>query len=111
MGSLKLNENEFIKAERSALVVIDLQNGVTDRELSPYSSAEVIQNASKLINAFDEKGAFVVLVRVSSVDGKDVFKPKTDLKVNGMQFPKGWDNFVPEIANSKNAHIVTKRQW
>jgi nicotinamidase-related amidase len=111
MEDLKLSENEFIKAERSALVLIDLQNGITNRELLPHSSAKVIENASKLINAFSEKGAFIVLVRVSSVDGKDMVKPNTDLKVNVMQYPEDWDNLIPEIANSKNAHIVTKRQW
>lgn len=30
----KLNENQFIEAGRTALVVIDLQNGIVNRELS-----------------------------------------------------------------------------
>lgn len=112
MEDLKLtNETEVIKAEKIALVVIDLQNGIVNRECSPYTSREVIQNASRLVNAFTEKGAFVVLVRVSTLDGKDMLKPKVDLKANSMEFPEGWDNLVPEIANSKNAHIITKRQW
>ena len=113
MENLKLNENEFINAEKSALVLIDLQNGITAREVSPspYTSEEVIQNASRLVNAFSEKGAFIVLVRVSTIDGKDMVKPKTDLKVTGMKYPEGWDSLVPEIATTKNAHIVTKRQW
>ncbi|MBV7272410.1 hydrolase [Clostridium sp. PL3] len=113
MENLKLNENEFINAEKSALVLIDLQNGITAREISPspYTSEEVIQNASKLVNAFSEKGAFIVLVRVSTIDGKDMVRPKTDLKASGMKYPEGWDNLVPEIADTKNAHIITKRQW
>lgn len=111
MENFKLAENEFIDAKRTALVLIDLQNGITNRELSPHSGGKVVENASKLINAFSEKGAFIVLVRVSSIDGKDMVKPKTDFQTNGMQYQKGWDNLVPEIANSKNAHIVTKRQW
>jgi len=113
MENLKLNENEFINAEKSALVLIDLQNGITAMGVStsPYTSEEVIQNASKLVNAFSEKGAFIVLVRVSTMDGKDMVKPKTDLKVTGMKYTEGWDNLIPEIATTKNAHIVTKRQW
>jgi len=111
MENIKLNENQFINAEKSALVLIDLQNGIASRELSPYTSEEVIQNASKLAKAFSEKGAFIVLVRVSTIDGKDMIKPKTDLKNTGMKYPEGWDNLVPEIAATKNAHIVTKRQW
>ncbi len=111
MENLKLNENEFINAEKVALVLIDLQNGIAGRELSPHTSEEVLQNASKLVKAFSDKGAFIVLVRVSTIDGKDMVKPKTDLKATGMKYPEGWDNLVPEIADTKNAHIVTKRQW
>ena len=113
MENLKLNENEFINAEKSALVLIDLQNGITAMGVStsPYTSEEVIKNASKLVNAFSEKGAFIVLVRVSTMDGKDMVKPKTDLKATGMKYSEGWDNLVPEISTTKNAHIVTKRQW
>lgn len=111
MENLKLAENEFIKVEKSALVVIDLQNGIVNRNLYPHTSAEVIKNASSLVNEFTEKGGFVVLVRVSSIDGKDMVRPNTDLKVNPIQYPKGWDSLIPEIADNKNAHIVTKRQW
>jgi nicotinamidase-related amidase len=111
MKDLKSTENELIKAEKTALVVIDLQKGIINREFSPYTGAQVVQNAHRLMNAFMEKGAFVVLVRVSSVDGKDMLKPNTDSPMNPMQLPEGWDTLVPELANAKNAHIVTKRQW
>ena len=111
METLKSAEAELMKAEKTALVVIDLQNGIVNRTSAPYTVSQVIQNASMLINAFTEKGAFIFLVRVSSVDGKDMLKPRTDLKINPIQFPEGWDSFVPEIANSKNAHVITKRQW
>lgn len=107
----KLSENESLKVDKTALVIIDLQNGIANRELAPYSGRKVVENASKLINVFSEKGAFIVLVRVSTTDGKDMVNPKTDLEANTMKYPEGWDVLVPEIANSKNAHIVTKRQW
>jgi nicotinamidase-related amidase len=113
MANLKPTETEIIKPEKTALVVIDLQNGIAnpERKLSPYTAAQVIQNAGKLIHAFIGKGAFVVLVRVSSIDGKDMFKPKTDLNLRPVQYPEGWDNLIPELANIKNAHVITKRQW
>jgi len=96
--------------EKPALVVIDLQKGIVNRESSPYTCAQVIQNTSKLINTFTENGDFIVLVKVSTVDGKDMVHPKTDLKMD-FKFQEGWDSFVPELENIKNAHIVTKRQW
>jgi nicotinamidase-related amidase len=101
-----------LNAAKTALVVIDLQNGIAHgRQSGPYTGAQVIQNASKMVHAFTEKGAFVVLVRVSSLDGKDMLKPETDLKMAPMQLPEGWDSFVPEIADAPNAHKITKRQW
>jgi len=28
-----------------------------------------------------------------------------------VKVPENWDNFVPELSNIKNVHVVTKRQW
>ncbi|AJA46451.1 hypothetical protein CPAST_c03510 [Clostridium pasteurianum DSM 525 = ATCC 6013] len=111
MENLKISENEFIKSEKTALVAIDLQNGIVNTERLPYTGAEVVEKSAKLVNAFTEKGAFVVLVRVSSIDGKDMLKPDVDLKANHVQFAEGWDNYVPEIAKGKGVHTITKRQW
>lgn len=111
MKDLKSTEAEVRKAEKTALVVIDLQNGIINRESAPYTGEQVVQNARRLMNAFTEKGAFVVLVRVSLVDGKDMLKPNTDSPMNSMQLPEGWDVLVPELAKIKNVHVVTKRQW
>ena len=107
----ELKATEAIKANRTALVVIDLQQGIVNGPRSPYTGGQVVQNAGKLVNAFTEKGAFVVLVRVSTIDGKDMFKPRVDHKANPMQFPEGWDRLVPELENRKNAYVITKRQW
>jgi len=111
MEDLKSADAKLMKTEKTALVVIDLQSGIVNRQTAPYTSAQVVKNASRLANAFTEKGSFVVLVRVSSVDGKDMLKPNTDSQVNPVQLPEGWDSIVPELANIKNVHIVTKRQW
>jgi len=111
MKDLKSAEANLMKAEKTALVVIDLQKGIVNRQGSPYTATQVVQNASRLMNAFTEKGAFVVLVRVSSVDGKDMLKPKTDSPINPVQLPEGWDSLVPELGNIEKAHLITKRQW
>jgi nicotinamidase-related amidase len=111
MDDLKSTEAELIKAENTALVIIDLQNGIANRQSAPYTGAQVVQNASRLMKAFTAMGAFVILVRVSSADGKDMPKPRLDLKSNPAQFPEGWDRFVPELENIKNYHAITKRQW
>ncbi|MEK4287946.1 hydrolase [Paenibacillus sp. FSL P4-0502] len=104
--------SESIEASKTALVVIDLQQGIVHSpKQGPNTSAQVVENASKLAQSFTEKGGFVVLVRVSWLDGQDMLKPKTDLQMNSVTFPEGWDNIVPELANIKNAHLISKRQW
>lgn len=111
MEDLKLKETELVKGEKTALVVIDLQNGIVNRELSPHTSGEVVQNATKLAKTLKEKGGFVVLVRVSTLDGKDMLKPATDLKMSQSQYPQGWDIIVPELEKIEGSHVITKRQW
>ncbi|HEX2927531.1 MAG TPA: hydrolase [Ruminiclostridium sp.] len=106
-----MEDNKIINAEKTALVVIDLQKGIASRQGAPYTSTQVIENATGLVNAFSQKGAFVVLVRLSSADGKDLLKPDTDLKPNPVQLPEGWDSFIPELSGFGNAHIITKKQW
>lgn len=102
-----------LNAEKTALVVIDLQQGIASsaRPSAPYTTAQVVQNARRLVDAFTKKDAFVVLVKVSSLDGKDMLKPNTDFTTSPMQLPDGWDNMVPELADTPNAHTIIKRQW
>lgn len=66
MEHVQSTETKLLNAEKTALVVIDLQQGIVagGRQSAPYSSPEVIQNASLLVDAFTEKGAFVILVKV-----------------------------------------------
>ena len=102
-----------IIAEKTALVVIDLQQGIAhpSRKGAPHESTVVVGNASRLAQSFAEEGGFVVLVRVSSFDGKDMLKPETDMHPSPTAYPAGWDEIVPELAEVKGAHMVTKRQW
>lgn len=107
------NRNTMILAEKTALVVIDLQQGIAhpSRQGAPHESSVVVGNTSRLARAFAEEGGFVVLVRVSSLNGKDLLKPDTDMHLTPGAYPAGWDDIVPELAEVKGAHVVTKRQW
>lgn len=110
-------EHSKIIADKTALVVIDLQNGVVRKELVPYTNKQVIQNAGRLIKAFTEAGAFVVMVKVSTADGKDLLRPNTDekadpaLRINPIQLIENWDGFLPELNVPDSVHVITKRQW
>ncbi|MBC2310170.1 hydrolase [Listeria booriae] len=101
-----------IQVEKTALVLIDLQNGILSHHCAPYTAKEIIERAKTLIEAFTEKGGFVVLVRVSSLDGKDMLHPSTDAPAaQATGYPEGWDQIVPELADLPGTYTLTKRQW
>lgn len=77
---------------------------------APHPSGEVVAHTGQLAEAFTEKGAFIVLVRVSSLDGKDMLRPITDLEMPPRPLPEGWDSCVPELARFTGSHTITKRQ-
>ena len=104
-------ENEVINLKSTALVVIDLQNGIAGRELKPYTGEVVVNNAVKLAKAFNEKDGFVVLVRVSTLDGKDMLRPKIDIQGSAAKYSEGWDMIVPELSDINDTYLITKRQW
>lgn len=104
-------EHLSLNAAKTALVVIDLQRGIVPGTRAPHSGAQVVEKAKQLAEAFAEQGGFVVLVKVSTVDGRDMLKPKTDAAPTSPQLPEGWDVLVPELADLPGAHVVVKRQW
>ncbi len=111
MENSQLKNN--LNPKKTALVIIDLQNGtVLNRTPSPHSTTQVVENAVKLTEAFTEKGAFIVFVRISSQDGKDLLRPITDLDqaAHRHSLQEGWDSIIPELARFENAHLITKRQ-
>lgn len=101
-----------LQAEKTALVIIDLQKGIVGLNGAPYDSATVVANAARLADAFRAKGAFVVLVRVAYKDGKDMLKPVTDLPPAApASRPADWAEIVEEMRLSPSDHVITKRQW
>ncbi len=57
---------------RTALVVIDLQNGIAAMPVQPHSGPEVVARTAELADAFRARDLPVVLVRVSfAADGSD----------------------------------------
>ena len=83
---------------KTALIIIDLQNMVVNmRPLAPYSSSQIVSNACRLADAFESKGAFVVLTKVST---------------SGMMGSslKEQDDYTHELKKYKNAYLITRRQ-
>jgi nicotinamidase-related amidase len=60
-----MSDTLSINKAKTALVVIDLQKGIAQMELKPYTAQEAIANASKLTEAFRKNNMPVFLVRAA----------------------------------------------
>ena len=101
-----------LDAATTALVLIDLQQGILPYAKAPYDSAAVLANAVPLAAAFRAAKAPVVLVKVGfSADGGDVLKAIVDAPNPPGAPPSNWLADTPELpAQPGDIHIL-KRQW
>jgi len=100
--------------KKTALIIIDLQQGVVGMSLAPYPAADVVRRAAELGRAFAAVGATIVTVRVAfAPDLKDALQLPVDAPVQRPPggLPPGWSDLVPEIAALPGAIGITKRQW
>jgi nicotinamidase-related amidase len=100
--------------KKTALVLIDLQQGVVGRPLAPHSATKVVQNAARLADKFRALGATVVLVNVAfHPDGRDRLDLPADApqQFNPASLPPNWTELVPEIGPKPGDLLITKHQW
>jgi nicotinamidase-related amidase len=108
MMSLSLNPR------RTALVLIDLQQGILSRPLSPYGAPQIIERSVSLGRRIRDAGGIVVLVNVAFSSG---FADRLSQPVDAPQpssaeaLPVDWSEFAPEVASIPGDVLVTKRQW
>lgn len=97
---------------RTALVVIDLQKGITARQLI-IPADEIITNNAKLVDAFRTRNLPVVRVRVSfSSDRADALSPRADASTAATSaLPEGWDELDSRVPLDPSDIVITKRQW
>jgi nicotinamidase-related amidase len=101
-----------LPAAKTALVVIDLQAGILGRPTAPHASAEVLERSATMCKRFREKGAQVVLVRVSfAADGADVLSQPSDEQIPRGPRPDGWDVISPALGSGERDIHITKHQW
>ncbi|MFK0150921.1 hydrolase [Streptomyces sp. NPDC090499] len=97
---------------RTALVVIDLQQGIVGMPTQPYSGPEVVARTVELADAFRARDLPVVLVRVSfAADFADAVPGRTERQARGLAFPEGWDTVVDELSGHEGDIHVTKHNW
>ena len=97
----------------TALVLVDLQQGILGFPLQPNSSAAVLGAGAQLARRFRAAGATVVLTRVTwSADFADALQQPVDRPLPGpAQLPVEWADFPQELEHNSRDLVVTKRQW
>ena len=97
---------------RSALVVIDIQNGILARP-AVHPVEAVVANVVKLVDAFRAKKLPVVLVRVGwSADLGDMVKTRVQAFPPMTSVPDGFSDYADELhADPARDILVLKHQW
>jgi nicotinamidase-related amidase len=96
--------------DRTALVVVDLQNGVLANPSAPHPVQDVIARAVELADVFRANDLPVVLVRFTAA-GADATPGRTDMSGRSRPLPEGWDVIVDDLAGHPGDIVVTKRNW
>lgn len=100
---LKLNPTS------TALVLIDLQNAIMDRETKPYSTGEVLERSRAMAEAFRSKGALVVYVRV--LLGEVLSMPADEIMTLPKDLPAS-ASAIADAAGMKDGDLlISKRHW
>jgi NAD(P)-dependent dehydrogenase (short-subunit alcohol dehydrogenase family)/nicotinamidase-related amidase len=97
----------------TALVLVDLQEGILAFPLAPHSGAAVLQAGAQLAKRFRAAGGTVVLTRVTwSGNFADALRQPVDRPLPGpTELPPNWQAFPAELTQSATDIIITKRQW
>ena len=103
----------ILDTKTTALVIIDLQNGILDPEPMPFGRGHVVTQAAALGAAFAEIGSPIVLTTTDFAPGyadapKGVADAPWTLPKEGL--PVGFAVLVPEIDRLPAIARITKRQ-
>ena len=95
----------------TALVLIDLQNGILGRTMAPHAAKDVIARAAKLAEALRSKGGTVVYVRVDVSDMLHLPADAPSRDPNAPPPPPKASELVADCGYQAGDLLITKRQW
>ena len=95
--------------KNTALVLIDLQNGIVNFPLA-HPVAGVLENAARLVAAFRKAGLPVVIINVNPVNSP--LNPlRKDAKSPATAFDENWLKITSEIQTTEKDIFITKNTW
>lgn len=90
---------------RTALIVVDLQNGIVSTPKA-HPVKDVVDNVRMLLDHFRECDLPVVLVNVTGgAPGRN------DLGMKMGNLPDEWSELIPDLNQQPTDHLITKRTW
>ena len=101
-----------LDASKTALVVIDLQEGILPFAGGPHTADDVVSRAARLAETCRASGAPVVMVRVGwSADYAEALKQPIDAQAPARALPENWWTYPAALGKRDSDIEVTKRQW
>jgi nicotinamidase-related amidase len=101
-----------INLNKTAIVVIDLQKGITSLPVGPHPANKVVENTAKLLASLRENNVPVFLVHVTpSPDFKDALHPIAETSFSRSSFNPEWSEYMPELNIQPSDFLITKHQW
>jgi nicotinamidase-related amidase len=99
-----------IDPKKTALVLIDLQEGIVGRQLAPHSATDVVRRCATLASALREKGGAVIYVHVLI---NETFPLPADAPTPrpSTPHPASMSELVPEAGRQPGDPLIAKRQW
>lgn len=94
----------------TALVLIDLQNGVAGLPLA-HPVENILTNSAKLVAAFRKAGLPIVIVNVNSAGAVWTKARKESIAAQSAPPKPDWLDIVPEIKTEPNDIFITKHTW
>ena len=105
MEPLQLNPSS------TALVLIDLQNGILAMPLAPYAAESMIERSNALIQACREAGATIVLVHVLLSELRYPTADRLSYDPSAPPAPAIASEFSHRLNRASSDVLITKRQW
>ena len=100
-----------LEPKSTALVLIDLQQGIVAMETAPHSAADVVKKGAQLAAQCRAKGGTVVYVNVDIANYLRLPTDKTMRDPNAPPPPPSASELVPEAGFRAGDVKITKRQW
>ena len=101
-----------LDATKTALVVIDLQEGILPFAGGPYTADDVVSRSARLADKCRASGSPVVMVRVGwSADFAEALKQPVDAQAPAHALPDNWWTYPVALGKRDSDIEVTKHQW